>query len=121
MVGGVGGACTGVLRPDSLARLTRCAQARACSGWTPVAFIPILTQALGGIVVGLITKRMGGISKGFAVVGGLTVTGAMQSIQAGKAMSAELWAAWAMVVCRCMRTLPTGAALIPSLQHVAAH
>jgi len=76
---------------------------------------------LGGIVVGLITKRMGGISKGFAVVGGLTVTGAMQSIQAGKAMSAELWAAWAMVVCRCMRTLPTGAALIPSLQHVAAH
>ena len=51
--------------------------------------------------MGLITKRLGGISKGFAVVGGLTVTGVMQSLQAGKLMSPELWLAWALVVTRC--------------------
>ena len=74
------------------------ALARARAGWTPLSFVPVLAQALGGICVGVITKRMGGISKGFAVVGGLTVTGLLQSLQEGRVLSAELWVAWALVV-----------------------
>jgi UDP-sugar transporter A1/2/3 len=75
-------------------------QDRAGRGWVPSAFSPILTQALGGIVVGLITKRLGGISKGFAVVGGLSITGGIQCWQAGRLMSPELCLAWVLVVSR---------------------
>lgn len=42
--------------------------------WTPLTFIPVLTQGLGGIVVGLITKVAGGVKKGFAVICGLLLT-----------------------------------------------
>jgi len=42
--------------------------------WTPHTLIPVLTQGLGGIVVGLITKVAGGVKKGFAVICGLIFT-----------------------------------------------
>lgn len=41
--------------------------------------IPILTNAAGGILVGQVTHYMGGVSKGFSVVGGLIVSGFVQS------------------------------------------
>jgi hypothetical protein len=50
-------------------------------------------------VVGLITKRLGGISKGFAVVGGLALTGAVQSWQQGRLLSADTCVAVALVMC----------------------
>lgn len=79
------------------------AQALALRGWTGAALIPVVTQALGGIVVGLVTKRLGGISKGFAIVGGLVLTGGLQSALEGRLLSAELYAALALVMCRCAR------------------
>lgn len=42
--------------------------------WTKYTWIPVLTQGLGGIVVGLITKVAGGVKKGFAVICGLVFT-----------------------------------------------
>jgi len=42
--------------------------------WTWHTLIPVLTQGLGGIVVGLITKTAGGVRKGFAVICGLIFT-----------------------------------------------
>lgn len=42
--------------------------------WTLHTLIPVLTQGLGGIVVGLITKVAGGVKKGFAVICGLIFT-----------------------------------------------
>lgn len=42
--------------------------------WTSLTFVPVLTQGLGGIVVGLITKVAGGVKKGFAVICGLLLT-----------------------------------------------
>jgi len=42
--------------------------------WTLHTLIPVLTQGLGGIVVGLITKVAGGVKKGFAVICGLVFT-----------------------------------------------
>ena len=43
--------------------------------WTPWTFIPLLTQAGGGIVVGLVTKHAGGVQKGFALIAGILLTG----------------------------------------------
>ena len=76
------------------------ALAFASRGWTLGALVPILSQALGGIVVGQITKRLGGVSKGFAGVGGLTITGVVQSLEAGKMLANELCVALVLVVFR---------------------
>ena len=92
-------------------RCVRFAQARARIGWTASAFIPVVSQALGGIIVGLVTKRLGGISKGFAIVGGLVLTGALQSAVEGRLLSAELYVALALVICR--RAARPRAACVP--------
>ena len=67
-------------------------------GWTPASFLPVLSQALGGIIVGLVTKRLGGISKGFAVVGGLAITGVLQSLLERQVLNLELYVALLLVV-----------------------
>lgn len=48
--------------------------------WTPWTMIPILTNAMGGIVVGLVTKYAGSVRKGFALIFGMLFTGIIQSI-----------------------------------------
>ena len=50
-------------------------------GWTLGTLIPVTTSALGGIFVGQVTKHLGGIAKGFAIVGGLVLTGIAQGLQ----------------------------------------
>ena len=45
---------------------------------TAASLLPIGTNALGGILVGQVTKHMGGVSKGFSIVGGLVVCGVVQ-------------------------------------------
>jgi hypothetical protein len=52
-------------------------------------------------VVGQVTKRLGGVSKGFAIVGGLVLTGVLQSVLEQQLLSRELCIALALVVCRC--------------------
>jgi UDP-sugar transporter A1/2/3 len=37
-------------------------------GWTALTLVPVLSSALGGIFVGQITKRLGGVAKGFALL-----------------------------------------------------
>jgi UDP-sugar transporter A1/2/3 len=49
--------------------------------WTPQTIIPILTNAAGGIVVGLVTKYAGSVKKGFALIFGLLLSGILQAIQ----------------------------------------
>ncbi len=48
-------------------------------GWTPTTIIPVLTKALGGVVVGLVTKHAGAVRKGFALIFGLLLSGILQS------------------------------------------
>jgi UDP-sugar transporter A1/2/3 len=67
-------------------------------GWTAASFVPVLSQALGGIIVGLVTKRLGGISKGFAIVGGLAITGVLQSVLEQQVLQLELYVALLLVV-----------------------
>jgi UDP-sugar transporter A1/2/3 len=49
------------------------------SGWTATTFIPVFTKALGGVVVGLVTKHAGAVRKGFALIFGLLLSGLLQS------------------------------------------
>lgn len=48
-------------------------------GWTPKTFLPILTNAAGGIIVGLVTKHAGAVKKGFALIFGLLLSGIVQA------------------------------------------
>jgi UDP-sugar transporter A1/2/3 len=48
--------------------------------WPPTTIIPILTNAAGGIVVGLVTKYAGSVKKGFALIFGLLLSGILQAI-----------------------------------------
>lgn len=53
-------------------------------GWKWKTWIPIITNALGGILVGLVTKHQGAVVKGFAMIFGMVVSGALQQILFGK-------------------------------------
>lgn len=48
-------------------------------GWTWKTWIPIITNASGGIVVGLVTKKEGAVRKGFALIFGLLLSGILQN------------------------------------------
>jgi solute carrier family 35 (UDP-sugar transporter), member A1/2/3 len=51
--------------------------------WTLGTWIPVLTNAFGGIIVGLVTKYAGGVTKGFALIAGILVTGLMEFLVFG--------------------------------------
>lgn len=53
-------------------------------GWTPLTVIPVISNAFGGILVGLITSYAGGVRKGFVIVSALLVTALLQLIFEGK-------------------------------------
>mmetsp|Transcript_17917 Transcript_17917/g.36109 ORF Transcript_17917/g.36109 Transcript_17917/m.36109 type:complete len:243 (+) Transcript_17917:241-969(+) len=44
-------------------------------GWTLQTWIPIVTNAIGGIIVGLVTKHAGAVRKGFALIFGILISG----------------------------------------------
>ena len=67
-------------------------------GWTALTLIPVLSSALGGIFVGQITKRLGGVAKGFAIVGGLVLTGILQSLVTGEGLETKHAVALLLVV-----------------------
>jgi len=49
------------------------------SEWTPQTFIPVITNAIGGILVGLVTKHAGSVRKGFSLIFGLLLSGMFQA------------------------------------------
>jgi hypothetical protein len=44
-------------------------------GWTLFTLLPVVLQAFGGIIVGLVMKHAGGVQKGFAIMGGILLSG----------------------------------------------
>lgn len=52
---------------------------RIGEGWTWKTWIPITTNALGGVLVGLVTKYSGSVRKGFALIFGLLLSGILQN------------------------------------------
>ena len=56
-------------------------------GWTPETLIPVLSNACGGIIVGFVTKYAGGVTKGFALIAGIIVTGMVEFLVDGTYVS----------------------------------
>ncbi|KAI3725672.1 hypothetical protein L1987_65464 [Smallanthus sonchifolius] len=54
------------------------------NGWTPLTIIPVFINAVGGILVGLVTSYAGGVRKGFVIVSALLVTALLQFVFDGK-------------------------------------
>ena len=48
-------------------------------GWTLSTLIPIVTNSIGGIIVGLVTKYAGSVRKGFALIFGIFLSGLIQA------------------------------------------
>ncbi|CAM8984752.1 unnamed protein product [Rhodiola kirilowii] len=67
-------------------------------GWTPLTWIPVIANAVGGILVGLVTSYAGGVRKGFVIVSALLVTALLQFLFDGKSPSVYCLAALPLVV-----------------------
>lgn len=48
--------------------------------WTGATWIPITTNSIGGIIVGLVTKYAGSVRKGFALIFGIFLSGVVQAL-----------------------------------------
>lgn len=59
------------------------------NGWTLTTWIPILTNSIGGIVVGLVTKYAGSVRKGFALIFGMFLSGVVQASVTAEGVSME--------------------------------
>ncbi|KAK9949595.1 hypothetical protein M0R45_005112 [Rubus argutus] len=67
-------------------------------GWTLLTWIPVMSNALGGILVGLVTTHAGGVRKGFVIVSALLVTALLQFVFEGKPPSLYCLASLPLVV-----------------------
>ncbi|XP_073289128.1 UDP-N-acetylglucosamine transporter ROCK1 [Primulina huaijiensis] len=67
-------------------------------GWTPLTMIPVVLNAVGGILVGLVTTYAGGVRKGFVIVSALLVTALLQFVFDGKPPSLYCLVALPLVV-----------------------
>ncbi|KAL3527740.1 hypothetical protein ACH5RR_012396 [Cinchona calisaya] len=67
-------------------------------GWTPLTLIPVIINAVGGILVGLVTSYAGGVRKGFVIVSALLVTALLQFIFDGKPPSLYCLVALPLVI-----------------------
>jgi solute carrier family 35 (UDP-sugar transporter), member A1/2/3 len=67
------------------------------NNWDTKTLIPVTSNALGGVVVGLVTKYAGGVVKGFALIAGIIVTGFAQWFVENKQLTIEHWVAVVLV------------------------
>ena len=75
------------------------------SSWTILAWIPVLSAAIGGLLVGEITKRLGSIAKGFSVVCGLVLTGVLEASSRGESTpTTHVLALFVIVMCSYLHT-----------------
>lgn len=65
--------------------------------WTLLTFVPVLTQGLGGIVVGIITQVAGGVRKVLATICGLILTCTLQQILMGQKLQSSVFLAVPLV------------------------
>lgn len=67
-------------------------------GWNFYTFVPVFTNAIGGILVGLVTTSAGGVRKGFVIVTALLVTALLQLVFEGKIPSTHTLSAMPLVL-----------------------
>ncbi|EEC43702.1 predicted protein [Phaeodactylum tricornutum CCAP 1055/1] len=62
-------------------------------GWTWQTWIPLATNAAGGILVGLVTKHAGSVRKGFALIIGMFLSGVLQNVVGSeRQVTSQQWA-----------------------------
>ncbi|TMW61123.1 hypothetical protein Poli38472_013586 [Pythium oligandrum] len=66
-------------------------------GWDVFTLIPVLSNALGGLLVGAVTKYVGGVLKSFALVVGIALTAVVESWLTNTALPVDVWVAAALV------------------------
>lgn len=69
----------------------RILQGGVAQGWNRKTLIPLITNAIGGILVGLVTKYAGSVRKGFALVVGLLLSGVLQNSAEQNRVTREQW------------------------------
>ncbi|KAF0712007.1 hypothetical protein AaE_012158, partial [Aphanomyces astaci] len=67
-------------------------------GWTMYTLIPVVSTATGGLLVGAVTQFAGGVMKSYSLIGGIALTGVLESILYQKALTNELYIASGLVV-----------------------
>lgn len=65
--------------------------------WHWKVYIPVASNAVGGIIVGLVTKHAGGVSKGYALIAGIIITGFAQFISEGESLKKAHFVAMVLV------------------------
>ena len=58
---------------------------------SPRCWIPITSNALGGIIAGQVIKHVGGVRRSFAVIVGIMLTGVFEWAAFGTSVSSRVW------------------------------
>lgn len=66
-------------------------------GWDAYTLIPVVANALGGLLVGTVTKHVGGVLKSFALICGIAFTAFVESFVYGAVLPPEVYVAAALV------------------------
>jgi len=66
-------------------------------GWTYLTWIPVLSNSLGGILVGQVTKYAGSVEKGFALVSGILFTALLRQQLYSIPLTQAHWIAFCLV------------------------
>lgn len=66
-------------------------------GWDVLTLLPVATNALGGLLVGTVTKHVGGVLKSFALICGIAFTAFVESVVYGAVLPADVYVAAALV------------------------
>ncbi|GLE05326.1 hypothetical protein PINS_up014339 [Pythium insidiosum] len=66
-------------------------------GWDRRTLLPVLANACGGLLVGAVTKYVGGVLKSFALVAGIAFTAFLESSLYGAVLPTDVWVAAALV------------------------
>jgi len=61
--------------------------------WDAMTLVPVVTNSLGGLAVGAVTKYAGSVRKGFAITVGLVLSAALRVVVAGRPMTLAIAAA----------------------------
>lgn len=61
------------------------------AGWTTATLVPVLSGAVGGLLVGLVTARAGNVAKGYAIVSGIVMTGFLEAFAGAPGLRPAGW------------------------------